>query len=57
MKARLFCHHCDKHYEIEIKKIRALQAIHSENFTFSHNTYFYKNECFFKSLNQLKIKH
>jgi hypothetical protein len=54
MKARLFCHHCGKHYEVAIEEIRAVQAIERERFTFAHNTYFYTGGCFFKTAAQYK---
>ena len=54
MKGRLFCHHCDKHFEVDIEDIRAVQALESARFTFAHNTYFYTGGCFFKTLAQYR---
>lgn len=55
MKSRLFCHHCEKYYEVDIKSIRLMQNAKDEQITFAHNTYFYKDEnCFFKTVLELK---
>jgi len=54
MKARLFCEHCDKFYEVNIEEIRIIQNIESDNMSFAHNTYFYKDGCFFDTLKNCK---
>jgi len=54
MTTRLFCKHCDKFYEVDIKDIRFMQEHMSEDLSFSHNTYFFNDGCFFKKLNTFK---
>jgi len=55
MTSRLFCRHCEKHYEVDTKDIKLMQRVHSENLTFSNNTYYFENSgCFFKAMNHIK---
>lgn len=55
MKARVYCDHCERHYEIELKDIKLMQAIHHEQFTFDQNTYHYSGaDCFFERIEQVK---
>ena len=54
MRVRLYCRHCEKHYEIALKDVRMVQAHHRDRFTFAHNTYYYDDGCFFTALNQHK---
>lgn len=54
MKARLYCNHCEKYYDVALKDVRLMQESNREDITFSHNTYYYENDCFFKALDRLK---
>jgi len=54
MKARLFCRHCDKHYEVEVDDIRAVQAFTGKPIAYDRNTYFFTEGCFFKTLGRCK---
>ena len=54
MTARLFCEHCEKYYEVNIEDIRFMQEKEKECLSFAHNTYFFKEGCFFQRLKQLK---
>lgn len=56
MTARLFCHHCGKHYEVDIEAIKLFQQYHSTQLTFERNTYYCESGCFFKILNTIKLK-
>lgn len=56
MTTRLFCEHCDKFYEVDMKDIRFMQAQNKEYLNFAHNTYFFKNGCFFQELSKYKKK-
>ena len=57
MTARLFCHHCDKHYEVELEKIKLMQELNGDHITYSRNTYFYEGECFFKTISKLQREY
>jgi hypothetical protein len=54
MKARLYCSHCEKHYEVEVDNVRLMQKFNNENIVFKHNTYYYASGCFFKDVVILK---
>jgi hypothetical protein len=54
MKARLYCEHCEKYYDVPLKDVRLVQEANSGRITFSHNTYYYEEGCFFKTVNSLK---
>jgi len=54
MKVRLFCNHCDKHFEVNVNKIRLMQKLNNEHITYANNTYYYHEGCFFKKINQLE---
>ncbi|MFT5661115.1 MAG: hypothetical protein ACI9TV_001761 [Sulfurimonas sp.] len=54
MKARLFCTHCDKHYEVDVKNINLIKQVKSKNIEHRNNTYYYKNGCFFQELSKIK---
>ena len=54
MTARLFCEHCDKFFEVDVKDVRLMLENKKESLRFAHNTYFYKGGCFFETLKQTK---
>ena len=54
MTARLYCKHCARHYDVPLEDVRLMQAKEGENITFAHNTYYYDDDCFFKSINRYK---
>jgi len=54
MKARIHCKHCEKYYDVELDDVRLVQETDGDSITFAHNTYYYNNDCFFKTLNQLR---
>lgn len=54
MTTRLFCEHCDKFYEVDMKDIRFMQEQKKECLSFAHNTYFFKNGCFFQELGKYR---
>lgn len=54
MKARLYCSHCEKHYEVKVEDVRLMQDFNNKNITFKHNTYYYESGCFFKNVVILK---
>ncbi len=57
MKSRLFCRHCEKHYEVDVNDIKFMQLHQNEHLSYDRNTYYYTNGCFFKTLNTLKRTH
>lgn len=55
MFGRIYCEHCDKHYETFSEDIKLLQKGNPEEITFANNTYYYKsNKCFFREVKKLK---
>lgn len=54
MKTRLYCTHCEKYYDVPLKDVRMLQEAKSESITYAHNTYYYDDDCFFKSVAAMK---
>ncbi len=54
MKARIHCKHCEKYYDVELEDVRLIQAVNGESITFAHNTYYYDDDCFFKTLNRIR---
>lgn len=54
MKARLYCKHCEKYYDVPLKDVRLVQETNGDQITFAHNTYYFEEECFFKTVNTLK---
>ena len=54
MTTRLFCEHCDKFYEVDMKDIRFMIKQKKEFLRFAHNTYFFNNGCFFQKLRNYK---
>jgi len=57
MKSRLFCKHCNKHFEVDIKIIKLMQKYNGDKLNYDHNTYFYNDDsCFFKNIEQIKNK-
>ena len=55
MKSRLFCKHCDKHFEVDIKMIKLMKKHSTDKLSYAHNTYFYNDSsCFFKNIKQIK---
>lgn len=54
MTSRLFCEHCDKFYEVDINDIRFMKEKKNESMHFKHNTYFFKDGCFFQKLKKIK---
>lgn len=56
MTSRLFCAHCNKHYKVDMANVNLIKKYKQENISFSNNTYYYENGCFFKDVNSLKSK-
>ncbi|MBU0631100.1 hypothetical protein KKA17_00490 [bacterium] len=54
MRAKLFCQHCEKHYDTDLDNIRYVQNHKNDSITFFNGTYSYNDGCFFKTLNRLK---
>lgn len=54
MQVRLYCTHCQKHYEVEVDNVKLLQKHNSQNLKFQNNTYYYDGGCFFKDVVILK---
>lgn len=56
MYTRVFCEHCDRHYEVDLEEARLVEKFHSEKITFSNNTHYFRNdkECFFNLVRKLK---
>lgn len=55
MYTRIYCEHCDKHYETFSKDIKLMQKCNPEVITFANNTYYYKSKkCFFTEVKKLK---
>lgn len=54
MRARLYCRHCARHYDVPLEDVRLMQAKEGANITFAHNTYYYDDDCFFKNVNRYK---
>lgn len=55
MFGRIYCEHCDKHYETFSVDIKLVQKCNPEEITFANNTYYYKsNKCFFREVKKLK---
>jgi len=54
MTTRLFCEHCDKFYEVDLKDIHLMKEKKKECLSFAHNTYFFKDGCFFEILKEAK---
>lgn len=54
MKTRLFCHHCNKGYEVDTQSISYMKDHKKESLSFLDDTYYYDDGCFFKTLNRLK---
>ena len=54
MTVRLFCEHCDKFYEVDVKDVRFMLEETKESLSFAHNTYFFKDGCYFQKLRELK---
>ena len=55
MFGRLYCEHCDKHYETFLEDIKLMKKSNPEEITFANNTYHYKGKkCFFTEVKKLK---
>ena len=54
MTTRLFCEHCDKFYEVDLEDIRLIKEKKKGSLRFAHNTYFFKDGCFFQELKDAK---
>lgn len=54
MRARLYCKHCEKHYDVDLDDVRMMQERNSAHIIFAHNTYYYDDGCFFKTINLYK---
>lgn len=54
MKAKLFCHQCKQEYEVLLENIKFMQKHKNFSLSFIDETYHFKEECFFKTLNLLK---
>ncbi|MCW8821932.1 MAG: hypothetical protein OQK45_06870 [Sulfurovum sp.] len=55
MNTRIFCQHCDSHYEVDLEEARLVQKYHNDRISFENNTYYFRNtECFFHLVKQLK---
>lgn len=55
MFGRIYCEHCDKHYETFSEDIKLMQKYNPEEIVFANNTYHYKGKkCFFTEVRRLK---
>ena len=54
MKTKLFCYHCDKEYLVSMTDILLMQLYAPQHLESEKLNYFYKDECFFTKLKEIK---
>lgn len=54
MKTKLYCHHCQKTYNVQINDVHLMLSYDQENLKRDHGHYYFTGGCFFKTLKTQK---